>query len=122
MFIHERLLEDISTAVDQPDLQQDLVRFCERWDVQELALFGSALRDDFHPESDLDVLITFEKKAEWSLLDHVRMQQELQVLLNRPVDLVSRRGVERSKNKIRQSEILRTAKPLVSKREDVYVA
>jgi hypothetical protein len=83
--------------------------FCHRWKIIELALFGSVLRDDFGPDSDFDMLVTFAADAEWSLLDHFRMEQELEALLRRKVDLVSRRAIERSKNWIRRKEILSTA-------------
>ena len=89
--------------------------FCRRWKIVELAVFGSALREDFRPESDLDVLVTFAPEADWSLFDHVRMEQELTALLNRDVDLVSRRAIERSKNWIRRKEILSAA-------ESIYVS
>jgi predicted nucleotidyltransferase len=89
--------------------QVEIAAFCRRWHIRELAVFGSALREDFGPRSDLDILVTFEPDVEWSLLDHVRMQQELEVLLGRAVDLVSKRAVERSHNWIRRREILDTA-------------
>lgn len=84
-------------------------RFCRRWHIRTLALFGSALREDFQPESDLDFLVTFEPSADWSLLDHLRMQEELEALLGRKVDLVSRRAIERSANWIRRDAILGSA-------------
>jgi uncharacterized protein len=89
-----------------------LSSFCQRWKVRELALFGSVLRDDFGPDSDIDVLVTFEPDADWSLLDHVRMQKDLGALLGREVDLVSRRGIERSANWIRRKAILDTAETI----------
>jgi uncharacterized protein len=92
--------------------EEVLSRFCERWKIQELALFGSVLRDDFKPESDVDVLVTFGTDADWSLLDHVRIQKDLEALLGREVDLVSRRGIERSANWIRRQAILDTAETI----------
>jgi len=86
-----------------------IAAFCRRWKIQEMAVFGSVLRADFHPESDIDVIVAFDDTAEWSLLDHIRMQQELQAILQRDVDLVTRRAVERSQNWIRREEILSTA-------------
>lgn len=53
--------------------------------------------------------MTFDDDAEWNLLDHIRMQQELQAIFQRDVDLVTRRAVERSRNWIRRKEILSTA-------------
>ena len=89
-----------------------LAAFCARWKVAELALFGSALRDDFGPESDVDLLVTFAPDARWSLFDHVRMQDELEVLFGREVDLLTRRAVEESHNWIRRKAILSSAVPL----------
>ncbi|MBC7242455.1 MAG: nucleotidyltransferase domain-containing protein [Anaerolineae bacterium] len=86
-----------------------IAEFCRRWKIREMAVFGSVLRADFDSESDIDVIVTFEDDAEWSLLDHIRMQQELQAVLQRDVDLVTKRAVERSQNWIRRKEILSTA-------------
>ncbi|HET6567202.1 MAG TPA: nucleotidyltransferase domain-containing protein [Rhodothermales bacterium] len=87
-----------------PDIE--LATFCRRWKVAELSLFGSALRDDFGPESDVDLLVTFKADARWSLLDHVRMEEEARSLFGRDVDIVTRRAVERSRNPIRRQAIL----------------
>ncbi len=84
--------------------------FCERWKIREFAVFGSVLRDDFRPDSDIDVLATFEPAAAWSLFDHVDMQNELGRLLGRRVDLLTRAGVERSRNPERRREILESAR------------
>lgn len=86
-----------------------IVEFCIRWKIIEFALFGSVLRNEFGPKSDIDILVTFSSDAEWSLLDHVEMQDELQVIFSRRVDLVSKHGLERSRNDIRRKEILDTA-------------
>jgi predicted nucleotidyltransferase len=90
--------------------------FCKRWRITEFALFGSVLRDDFNAESDLDILAAFAPDAEWSLLDHVQMEQELEALLGRKVDLLSRRSVERSHNWLRRREILDTAEVVYASR------
>jgi len=92
----------------------EIAKFCRRWKIRELALFGSALRDDFRPDSDLDILVTFAEDAEWSLFDHIQMQHELQAALRRSIDLISRRAVERSQNWLRRQEILNTARVLFS--------
>jgi hypothetical protein len=86
-----------------------IAEFCRRWKITELRLFGSALREDFGPESDVDLLVTFAPDAQWSLLDHARMEEELSGHLGRRVDLVSRRAVERSPNWIRRRAILESA-------------
>jgi uncharacterized protein len=85
---------------------------CRRWQIVELSLFGSALREDFRPDSDIDLLVRFAPGARWSLFDHARMERELEEVLGREVDLLSRAAVERSANWIRREEILRTAQPV----------
>ena len=89
--------------------QEELERFCNRWAIVELALFGSVLREDFGKESDVDFLVTFSAEADWSLLDHVQMKMELAELLGRDVDLLTRRSVEHSHNPFRRREILGSA-------------
>jgi predicted nucleotidyltransferase len=98
----------------------EIAKFCRRWKIRELALFGSVLRDDFGPDSDVDILVTFAGDADWGLLDHVQMQYELQALLRRSADLVSKRAVERSQNWLRRQEILDTAQVLFSTREATH--
>ncbi len=87
----------------------ELAAFCQRWRIVELSLFGSALRADFHADSDIDLLATFAPEAGWSLIDHIKMEQELAALLGRKVDLLTRRSVERSDNWIRRRNILESA-------------
>ena len=95
------------------DLSSEAISdFCKRWQVTELSLFGSVLRDDFGGESDIDVLVSFEQGAAWGLIDMVRMEEELGTLLGRNVDLVERQSVEKSSNYIRRKHILSTAEPL----------
>ncbi|MGC9348296.1 MAG: nucleotidyltransferase family protein [Anaerolineae bacterium] len=86
--------------------REELEEFCRRWKVAELALFGSALREDFRVDSDVDVLITFEPEAKWSLFALVKMEHELEEIFNRDVDLVLRTAVEQSENYIRRESIL----------------
>jgi predicted nucleotidyltransferase len=89
--------------------REEIAGFCRRWKIVEFSVFGSVLRADFRPDSDVDVLVTFAPDAEWSLLDHLRMEQELAAILGREVDVVSKRAVVRSENWVRRKEILRTA-------------
>ncbi len=86
-----------------------LVEFCRRWEVSEFSVFGSVLRDDFRPDSDVDVLVTFAPDAKRGLLALATMKYELEALLSRKVDLVSKRAIEISHNWIRRNEILGTA-------------
>jgi predicted nucleotidyltransferase len=95
-----------------PISSEKLREFCRKWSIAELAVFGSVLRDDFGPQSDVDFLATFDPKARWSLLDQVHMQDELGEIVGRSVDLVSRRGVENSRNPLRRRAILESAQVL----------
>jgi predicted nucleotidyltransferase len=70
-----------------------LADFCRRWKVAEFALFGSVLTDQFGPQSDVDVLITFAPDAEWGIFDLVDMSTELESAFGRRVDLVDSRGL-----------------------------
>ena len=88
-----------------------LEEFCRRWKIAELRVFGSALREDFRSDSDLDLLVRFAPDADWSLLDHVAMEEELSGIVGRKVDLVSQRAIERSSNWIRRKTILESAEP-----------
>lgn len=88
-----------------------LAIFCTKWKIAELRVFSSALRDDFGPDSDLDLRVSFSPDADWSLLDHVAMEEEIGSLVGRKVDLVSQRAIKRSTNWIRRQAILETAEP-----------
>jgi hypothetical protein len=86
---------------------------CRKHRVRELYVFGSALREDFRPDSDIDLLVVFEPDAERPWMGHFGdLEAELTGLLNRPVDLVSRRAVEQSRNWVRRKAILDQARLL----------
>ena len=85
--------------------------FCRKWMIARLELFGSALRDDFRPDSDIDFLVTFAPDNRWSLMDLVTMEEELSRIIGRRADLVERVSIERSHNPLRRNEILATARP-----------
>jgi predicted nucleotidyltransferase len=86
--------------------------FCRKWKILEMSLFGSVLREDFGPQSDVDVLVTFEPEPGWGLLDLVRMENELGLVFGRKVDLVERRAIERSQNHFRRNGILSHLEPI----------
>ena len=90
----------------------EIAAFCERRQVAELALFGSALRDDFGPDSDIDLLVRFKPEARHTLLDMTRMEDELSLILGRRVDLVERAAFEASRNYIRHKAILQSAETI----------
>jgi len=95
--------------------RQAIAEFCQRHRIRKLSLFGSVLRDDFGPDSDVDVLVTFSDEAEWTLFHLVEMEEELALIFDRDVDLVVKKGIERSPNHLRRRAILNSAEP-------VYVA
>ena len=92
--------------------RDEIAAFCKRWQVTELALFGSVLRDDFGPDSDVNVLVRFDPEARCTLLDMSSMQDELNRILGRQVDLIERAGVEQSRNYIRRKAILQSAETI----------
>lgn len=92
-----------------------LAALCQRWKITRFELFGSILRDDFSADSDVDVLVTFATDAHWSLFDFIRCKHELEAFFGRRVDLLTRAGVEHSRNASRRKAILQSA-------EAVYAA
>jgi predicted nucleotidyltransferase len=101
--------------------RKKIAAFCKRWRVEELALFGSAVRDDFSPQSDIDLLVSFAPQSDWSLFDHLKMKLELKQLFGREVDLITHRALEQSRNELLRSEILNSARVLYSKPGNVHV-
>jgi predicted nucleotidyltransferase len=92
------------------DFNEQITAFCTKWRIKELALFGSVLRDDFCPEtSDIDVLVTFAPDYRWTFDDAMQMQEELETLFGRQVDILSKQSIEQSINWIRKQEILNSA-------------
>jgi len=89
-----------------------LAEFCRRWRIRELSIFGSALRDDFGPESDLDFLVSFEPGTPLDIDRLLDMKEELEARCGRPVDLVEKEAL---RNPWRKHEILKT-------REVIYAA
>ena len=79
--------------------------FCQRWKITEFALFGSVVREDFRPNSDIDVLVTFIPNPGLSLFDWVDMKDELEALFEREVDITDKQEL---KNPYRRHEILKT--------------
>jgi uncharacterized protein len=100
--------------------QEEIRRFCQRWKVRELAVFGSAVRADFKPESDVDVLVSFHASSHWGLFEHVQMRLELEAIFQRKVDLVTRRALEQSQNILLREHILNTARTILADNEAAY--
>ncbi len=90
--------------IDLP--REKIVEFCKKWKIHEFSFFGSVLTDDFRPDSDIDVLVTFEENTKHTLFDLVHMEDELKEVFGREVDMLTRRAVEQSRNYIRRKSIL----------------
>jgi uncharacterized protein len=101
------------TAIELP--MDEIRDFCKKWQVLELALFGSILRDDFRPDSDIDILIAFSPTAKRGLTEILQMRDELQGIFHRKVDLIVKAAIERSENWLRRKNILESA-------QTIYVA
>lgn len=101
-------MNSVTTAIT---IDYDAVsRFCEKWHIRELSLFGSVLHpEEFREDSDVDVMIAFDDEARWTLFDFVEMQDELTAIFGRKVDLLSKRAL---KNPYRRQSILSTAQVL----------
>jgi predicted nucleotidyltransferase len=86
--------------------------FCLKWKIKEFSLFGSVLREDFRPDSDIDVLVGFDETVSWSLYDVVEMKDELKAIFGRDVDIVEKGAV---RNPFRRRSIM-------TNREVLYAA
>ena len=93
--LRERLNISISEIAD----------FCQRWNIVELALFGSVLREDFRSDSDIDVLVVYDKGLRLTLSDVLDMQEELEGKFRRAVDWVEKNQIQ---NPYRLANILKT--------------
>lgn len=96
--------------------EDKIAGFCQRHSVRELALFGSVLREDFRPDSDVDVLVDFEPESHHGLFELVTMESELAEILGRKVDLIERSAIEKSRNYIRRKAILSSAETVYASR------
>ena len=96
-----------SVAIELPI--EEIAEFCQHWQVTELALFGSVLRDDFRSDSDIDVMVQFHPEAHPTFSDLDQMEAALKALFHRDVDLITRQGIEASRNYLRRREILSSA-------------
>jgi predicted nucleotidyltransferase len=92
------------------DIPKDKIAdFCRRWKVRELSLFGSIIRDDARPDSDIDVLVSFTEDAPWSVFDLIDMSEELETIFGREVDLIEKEAL---RNPFRRHSIL-TSKEVI---------
>lgn len=104
---------------------ESIAEFCHKWQVTEFALSGSVLRDDFRPDSDIDVMVQFHPEAHPTFNSLDRMEAELQTIFHRDVDLITRQGIEASRNYLRRHEILSSAQVICATESSVparYIA
>lgn len=88
---------------------EDIAQFCQHWNITELALFGSVLNNQFHADSDIDILIRFAPNARQGLLTIAKIKHELETRIGRQVDIALKESIENSENWIRRHEILKTS-------------
>ena len=100
------------TAVDLGVSQEQVERFCGRWKIGRLAVFGSAAEGKLRPDSDIDLLVTFIPDADWTMFDHFAMEDKLCELFAREVDLVNVRALEENLNPVYRREIIRSARQI----------
>ena len=93
-----------------------ITKLCQQWQIKELALFGSVLRDDFNPRSDIDVLISFTENAKITFFDLDKIEQQLSDIFHRPVDVVTKKAIEQSHNWIRKRNILERSQVIYEQR------
>lgn len=86
-----------------------ITEFCHQWQVTEFALFGSVLREDFRPDSDIDVMVAFHPEAHPTFNTLDQMETELKTIFDRNIDLITRQGIETSRNYLRRHDILSSA-------------
>ena len=84
--------------------------FCQRWQIAQLSVFGSILRDDFNAQIDVDFLYALKPNTRWRLSDLIDAEEELEKMLSRKVDLVGKTTIEQSHNWLRKQNILSSAK------------
>lgn len=96
--------------------QTAIIEFCQRWQIIEFAVFGSVLRSDFHPDSDIDVLVTFAPEAKRGLTETIQMQDELKAMFHRDVDFIVKTALKKSQNWLRRQTILDSAQVIYATR------
>ena len=101
-------MERHGIQLDSPEIRE----FCRKWKIIRLEVFGSILRHDFRPDSDVDFLVEYDDSTEWDLFDSFRMEEDLERILGRPVDIVDRFAIEHTGNQFVRQEILSTTEAI----------
>jgi predicted nucleotidyltransferase len=104
-------LFDVPLKIELP--RAEFSALCRKHHVKELAVFGSALGEQFRPDSDVDFLVKFENDDAGPWMGHLTgLQEDLARLLDRPVDVIDWTAIEKSRNPFRRNAILGTRKLL----------
>jgi hypothetical protein len=104
---------ELQLAIEIP--HEALSCFCQKWNLRTVELFGSVVRENFRADSDVDVMVTFDSMLRPTLFEFVQMQDELEGIFGRKVDLLSRHAVEGSQNPYRKQSILESARIVYAK-------
>jgi len=91
-------------------MEEIIGKFCEKWKISEFFIFGSYIRNELNENSDVDVMVTFKENTGHTLFDLGAIQEELEVIFGRKVDVITKKGLENSRNYIRKQTILNEAK------------
>ncbi|MFA5416473.1 MAG: nucleotidyltransferase domain-containing protein, partial [Methanoregula sp.] len=74
--------------------KKKIEKFCQAWNVQVLQVFGSVTTTNFRPDSDIDFVVDFKPGSVHTLIDLAKMEEELERIFNRRIDLITRRAIE----------------------------
>lgn len=110
----DRLSHPQQLGIDVPE--KEIAEFCARWHIAKLSLFGSVLRDDFRPDSDVNVLLDLEPGRRIGLIDLMKMEEELKGVIARNVMIITRPGLEKTLNEERRQMILESAEVIYARR------
>ena len=97
-------------------MDEKIKKFCNKWKITEFSLFGSYITDKYTDKSDIDVLIDFDNSAKYGFFEMTEMKEELELIYGREIDLLTRNGIEKSKNLIRKESILNILKKIYAER------
>ncbi|MEI6426848.1 MAG: nucleotidyltransferase domain-containing protein [Pseudanabaena sp. ELA607] len=103
--MNQTILQPLNTELALNLPIEQIEAFCQYWQIQELYVFGSILRDDFCDDSDIDFLYSLSSTVSWSFSNLLRAEQDLSAIVGRDVDLVSKKSIDRDRNWLRRQNI-----------------
>ena len=97
----------------KPEISGEKIRsFCDKWKIREFFVFGSYLNENFSDESDIDIVIDFHPGDEISLITFITMKEELEALLQRNVDVITKNALISERNTYIRDSILNSMVPV----------